>query len=60
MSDFTKTRDVRSVPPAASEAAPRGIAESAWPWFVGFCGIVTIFLYRESFRLMMWARSINW
>ncbi|MFZ0336242.1 MAG: hypothetical protein WAN10_05090 [Candidatus Acidiferrales bacterium] len=60
MSDFAKTRDVRSVASALAEAAPRGIAESAWPWFAGFLGIVTIFLYREAFRLMMWARSMNW
>jgi hypothetical protein len=60
MSDFVKTRDVRSVVPAVAETAPCGIAESAWPWFAGFLGIVTIFLYRETFRLMMWARSMNW
>ncbi len=60
MSDFAKMRDLRSIRPAVTEAAPHGIAEGAWPWLAGFLGIVTIFLYREAFRLMMWVRSMNW
>lgn len=37
-----------------------GLAENAWPWFMGFCGMLVIFVYREALRLMLWARSLNY
>lgn len=41
-------------------AAKNGLAENAWPWFLGFCGVLTIFVYREALRFMLWARSWNY
>lgn len=60
MNDSAKVRAVRPAVHAVVEAAPCGIAENAWPWIAGFCGILTGLLYREALRFMMWARSMNW
>ena len=43
-----------------NNAAEDGAEEIAWPWFIGLCGMLTIFLYRESLRFMLWARSLNY
>jgi hypothetical protein len=61
MNDSAKARAVQLVADATvNEPGPCGIAENAWPWIAGFCGILTGLLYREALRLMMWARSMNW
>jgi hypothetical protein len=41
------------------EPAP-GFAENAIPWIAGFYAVMVPFIYREFFRLMFWARSMNW
>jgi hypothetical protein len=61
MSDFVITRAEQTAARVAAEDEARSsLAESAWPWFVGFCGVLTIFLYREALRFMLWARSLNY
>ncbi len=37
-----------------------GFAENAIPWMAGFYAVMVPFIYREFFRLMFWARSMNW
>jgi hypothetical protein len=60
MSNFAERRSWQPVPGVAAGQATRGLAESAWPWIIGFCGVLTMFLYRETLRLTMWARSWSW
>jgi hypothetical protein len=60
MNNFAKSRDMAPLVATLDESRPRGLGESSWMWFAGFCGVLTIFAYREVLRLMMWARSWNW
>lgn len=41
------------------QAAPRGRAELPWPSFRGFWGLVMLLFYRETLRLLVWARAMN-
>lgn len=60
MDDFVQSRKQASATALVRGAASNGLADNAWPWFIGFCGALTIFLYREALRLMLWARSLNY
>lgn len=60
MNEIIRTRERTAATAALDAAAQGGVAENAWPWFMGFCGMLTIFLYREALRLMLWARSLNY
>jgi hypothetical protein len=61
MGDFAKPQAEQSaVQVAACDVAQNGLAGNTWPWVVGFLGVLTIFLYREALRFMLWARSLNY
>jgi hypothetical protein len=61
MDDSAKAGADRSVVQAAVyDVAQNSLAQNAWPWIVGFFGVLTIFLYREALRFMLWARSLNY
>jgi hypothetical protein len=60
MDDFVRSPKQASATPAVHGVSGNGLAENMWPWFIGFCGMLTIFLYREALRLMLWARSLNY
>lgn len=42
------------------ESSVGRITKSATLWLVGIYGVMVPFMYREVFRLMFWARSMNW
>lgn len=45
---------------ASYEESAVAFAENALPWIAGLYAAMVPFLYREFFRLMLWARSMNW
>lgn len=42
------------------ESSAGRITKSATLWLIGIYGVMVPFVYREIFRLMFWARSMNW